>query len=50
MGPTGCGKTETAKQLAEQLGVKLVRFDITNTQEKHAVAKLIGLIRRLCRV
>lgn len=42
MGPTGCGKTETAKQLAEQLGVKLVRFDMSEFQEKHAVAKLIG--------
>jgi ATP-dependent Clp protease ATP-binding subunit ClpA len=42
MGPTGCGKTETAKQLAEQLGVKLVRFDMSEYQEKHAVAKLIG--------
>ena len=42
MGPTGCGKTELAKQLAEQLGVKLVRFDMSEYQEKHAVAKLIG--------
>ena len=42
MGPTGCGKTETAKQLSEQLGVKLVRFDMSEYQEKHAVAKLIG--------
>jgi len=42
MGPTGCGKTETAKQLAEQLGAKLVRFDMSEYQEKHAVAKLIG--------
>ena len=42
MGPTGCGKTETAKQLAEQLGVKLVRFDMSEYQEKHAVSKLIG--------
>ena len=42
MGPTGCGKTELAKQLAEQLGVKLVRFDMSEYQEKHAVSKLIG--------
>ena len=42
MGPTGCGKTETAKQLAEQLGVKLVRFDMSEYQEKHSVAKLLG--------
>ena len=42
MGPTGCGKTETAKQLSEQLGVKLVRFDMSEYQEKHSVSKLIG--------
>ena len=42
MGPTGTGKTETAKQLAKQLGVKLVRFDMSEYQEKHSVAKLIG--------
>ena len=42
MGPTGVGKTETAKQLAQQLGVKLVRFDMSEYQEKHSVAKLIG--------
>jgi ATP-dependent Clp protease ATP-binding subunit ClpA len=42
MGPTGCGKTETAKQLSTQLGVKLVRFDMSEYQEKHSVAKLIG--------
>ena len=42
MGPTGVGKTETAKQLASQLGVQLVRFDMSEYQEKHAVAKLIG--------
>ena len=42
MGPTGTGKTETAKQLAKNLGVKLVRFDMSEYQEKHAVAKLIG--------
>ena len=42
MGPTGCGKTETAKQLSEQLGVKLIRFDMSEYQEKHSIAKLIG--------
>ena len=42
MGPTGTGKTETAKQLAEELGVELVRFDMSEYQEKHSVAKLIG--------
>ena len=42
MGPTGVGKTETAKRLAEELSVKLVRFDMSEYQEKHAVAKLIG--------
>lgn len=42
MGPTGTGKTETAKQLANNLGVKLVRFDMSEYQEKHSVAKLIG--------
>ena len=42
MGPTGTGKTETAKQLAKALGVNLVRFDMSEYQEKHSVAKLIG--------
>jgi len=42
MGPTGTGKTETAKQLSNELGVKLVRFDMSEYQEKHSVAKLIG--------
>ena len=42
MGPTGTGKTETAKQLATQLGVALVRFDMSEYQERHSVAKLIG--------
>lgn len=41
-GPTGCGKTETAKVLAESLGVKLVRFDMSEFQEQHSVAKFIG--------
>ena len=42
MGPTGVGKTELAKQLSSQLGVKLVRFDMSEYQEKHSVSKLIG--------
>jgi ATP-dependent Clp protease ATP-binding subunit ClpA len=42
MGPTGVGKTELAKQLASQMGVKLVRFDMSEYQEKHSVSKLIG--------
>src|SRR6056300_250852 len=42
MGPTGTGKTETAKQLANQLGVKLVRFDMSEYMEKHSISKLIG--------
>ncbi|MDR0273374.1 MAG: AAA family ATPase [Clostridiales bacterium] len=42
VGPTGVGKTEVAKQLAELLGIKLSRFDMSEYQEKHAVARLIG--------
>jgi len=42
LGPTGCGKTETAKQLASTLGVQLLRFDMSEYQEKHSIAKLIG--------
>ena len=42
VGPTGCGKTETAKQLSENLGVNMIRFDMSEYQEKHSVAKLIG--------
>ena len=42
MGPTGVGKTELSKQLADQMGVKLVRFDMSEYQEKHSVSKLIG--------
>lgn len=42
VGPTGTGKTETAKQLAEQLESKLVRFDMSEYQERHSVSKLIG--------
>jgi ATP-dependent Clp protease ATP-binding subunit ClpA len=42
VGPTGVGKTEAAKQLAENLGVKLIRFDMSEYQEQHSVAKFIG--------
>jgi ATP-dependent Clp protease ATP-binding subunit ClpA len=42
MGPTGCGKTETAKALAKHLSVKLLRFDMSEYQEKHSISKLIG--------
>lgn len=42
VGPTGVGKTEIAKNLAKELGVKLIRFDMSEYGEKHAVAKLIG--------
>ena len=42
LGPTGCGKTETAKQLANTLGVQILRFDMSEYQEKHSIAKLIG--------
>lgn len=41
-GPTGVGKTEVAKQLAQQLGVKFLRFDMSEYMEKHSVARLIG--------
>ena len=42
MGPTGCGKTETAKALAKHLNTKLLRFDMSEYQEKHSISKLIG--------
>jgi ATP-dependent Clp protease ATP-binding subunit ClpA len=42
LGPTGCGKTETAKTLAKTLGVELIRFDMSEYQEKHSISKLIG--------
>jgi ATP-dependent Clp protease ATP-binding subunit ClpA len=42
VGPTGVGKTEAAKQLAQNLGIKLVRFDMSEYQEQHSVAKFIG--------
>lgn len=42
LGPTGTGKTELAKLLAENLGMKLLRYDMSEYQERHTVAKLIG--------
>ncbi len=42
VGPTGVGKTEVCRVLAEELGVELVRFDMSEYTEKHTVAKLIG--------
>jgi len=41
-GPTGVGKTETAKQLSSIMSMELVRFDMSEYQERHTVAKLIG--------
>ncbi len=42
VGPTGVGKTEVARVLAQELGIELIRFDMSEYTEKHAVAKLIG--------
>ena len=42
LGPTGTGKTELAKLLGESMGMKLLRYDMSEYQEKHAVARLIG--------
>ena len=42
VGPTGVGKTEVAKVLSKELGIELIRFDMSEYTEKHAVAKLIG--------
>ena len=42
LGPTGTGKTELAKLLAEGMGMKMLRYDMSEYQEKHAMAKLIG--------
>jgi len=42
VGPTGVGKTEVARVLAQELGIELVRFDMSEYTEKHTVAKLIG--------
>ena len=41
-GPTGVGKTEVCRQLAKVLGLELIRFDMSEYMEKHAVARLIG--------
>ena len=42
VGPTGTGKTETARVLSDKMGMSLVRFDMSEYQEKHSLAKLIG--------
>jgi len=42
LGPTGTGKTELAKLLSEYLGMKLLRYDMSEYQERHTIAKLIG--------
>lgn len=42
VGPTGVGKTELARQIAEKLGIPLLRFDMSEYQEKHTVSRLIG--------
>ena len=42
VGPTGVGKTEVARVLAKELGIELLRFDMSEYTEKHTVAKLIG--------
>lgn len=42
LGPTGTGKTETARALADKMGMQLIRFDMSEYQEKHSVARLIG--------
>ena len=41
-GPTGVGKTEVTRQLAQQLGIELVRFDMSEYMERHTVSRLIG--------
>jgi ATP-dependent Clp protease ATP-binding subunit ClpA len=41
-GPTGCGKTELARQLADKMGIQFIRFDMSEYSEKHTVSKLIG--------
>ena len=41
-GPSGVGKTELSKQLAQKLGIQFIRFDMSEYMEKHAVARLVG--------
>ena len=41
-GPTGVGKTEVARQLAYCMGIELIRFDMSEYMERHAVSRLIG--------
>jgi ATP-dependent Clp protease ATP-binding subunit ClpA len=41
-GPTGVGKTEAARQLAKTMGIELIRFDMSEYQERHTVSRLIG--------
>jgi len=41
-GPTGVGKTEVSRELAKQLGIELIRFDMSEYMERHAVSRLIG--------
>ena len=47
-GPTGVGKTEVTQQLAKIMGVELLRFDMSEYMEKHAVSRLIWCTARLC--
>jgi ATP-dependent Clp protease ATP-binding subunit ClpA len=42
LGPTGTGKTETARVLADRMGMQMIRFDMSEYQEKHSVSRLIG--------
>lgn len=42
VGPTGCGKTETARRLSDKMGMPLIRFDMSEYQERHSVSRLIG--------
>ena len=49
-GPTGVGKTELCRQAATRLGIELIRFDMSEYMEKHAVARLIGSPPRLYRL
>ena len=42
VGPTGVGKTEVCRQLADALGIKLLKYDMSEYQERHSVSKLIG--------